>query len=318
MNDGGATEISILIISSTIDYSTDLVCRELEQRGCIYLRINRDLFGEYDIVYDIEDQIMRLRIEGKKYVVKNDSLKTIYFRAPVFFRYSKKLTLNEQLYRSQWGAFVRNLIVFDNAKWINHPVATYRAENKILQLKIAKSVGIKIPKTYIGNYLPSYIEDDSYYIVKALEAPIFYDGEEEMFTYSTLLTGRDLKNSSLKEAPVILQENIEPKIDYRITVVNDRIFPAMIQLGGSGIRGDWRKNSKTELSYIPAQLPCELDTKIHLLMDSLGLSFGGIDLALCGEEFYFIEVNPTGEWGWLVNTAGFEIHKAIADYLEVI
>ena len=53
-------------------------------------------------------------------------------------------------------------------------------------------------------------------------------------------------------------------------------------------------------------------------MDELGLTFGGIDLALCGDEFYFIEVNPTGEWGWLVKTAGHEIHKAIADYLEAI
>ena len=33
-------------------------------------------------------------------------------------------------------------------------------------------------------------------------------------------------------------------------------------------------------------------------------------------EYYFIEVNPTGEWGWLVHTAGFEIQKAIVDALE--
>ena len=176
MNDKDVAGVNVLIISSTIDYSTDYVCCELERRGCNYLRINRDLFGEYDILYDIESQTMSFRIEGKKYTVNNDSLKSVYFRAPVFFRYSKKLALNEQLYRSQWGSFIRNLIVFDKAKWINHPVATYRAENKMLQLQIAKSVGMRIPKTYIGNHLPSIIKDNNCYVVKALETPIFYDG----------------------------------------------------------------------------------------------------------------------------------------------
>ena len=318
MNDKDVMEVNVLIVSSTIDYSTDLVCCELERRGCSYLRINRDLFGKYNIVYDIDGQTMSFQIEGKKYIVNNDSLKSIFFRAPVFFRYSNKLALNEQLYRSQWGAFIRNLIVFDKAKWINHPVATYRAENKMLQLQIAKSVGMRIPKTFIGNHLPSIIKDNDYYIVKALDAPIFYDGEEEMFTYSTVLTGKYLTNSNLKDAPVILQEYLTPKIDYRVTVVNDRIFPTIIQIGDSGIEGDWRKHGKSELSYIPAQLPNELEIKLHLIMDELGLTFGGIDLALCGDEFYFIEVNPTGEWGWLVKTAGHEIHKAIADYLEAI
>jgi glutathione synthase/RimK-type ligase-like ATP-grasp enzyme len=48
----------------------------------------------------------------------------------------------------------------------------------------------------------------------------------------------------------------------------------------------------------------------------LGLFFGGVDLALVKDRYYFIEVNPTGEWAWLVDAAGLRIDTAICDCLE--
>jgi len=312
------SDVKCLIVSSTIDYSTDLICCELERRGFPYLRINRDLFGQYEIVFDLEHQSMNLRIDGKEYTVRNKTLMSVYFRAPVFFRYSKELSLNDQLRRSQWSSFIRNLIVFGDAKWVNYPVATYKAENKMFQLQSAQRAGLKIPHTFFGNCLPSIIEDDKDYIVKALDTPVFYDGEQEMFTYSTAMKGRQLRSSELQEAPVIIQECLNPKIDLRVTVVGDRIFPAEIRYEGAGIEGDWRRKDKDGLTYSPVQLPVNIEDEIRYLMHDLGLLFGGVDLVLCNDDYYFIEVNPTGEWGWLVGTAGFQIHKAIADILEGI
>lgn len=305
-----------LIVSSTLDYSTDLVCRELERRGNSYLRINRDLFDQYKIIYDLERQNMELTINGENYTVCNREIESIYFRAPVFYRYSTDLSLDNQLRRGQWGSFIRNLIVFDRARWINHPVATYRSENKLLQLQVANAIGIKIPHTYVGNQLPPTIREKNRYVVKALDTPVFYDGAHEMFTYSTILTGKELLESSLQEAPVIIQECLSPKVDIRVTVVNNRLFPAQIEFNGKGIEGDWRKKNKEGLTYTPIDLPSDLQKSLLSLMAELRLVFGGIDLAVCNNSIYFIEVNPTGEWGWLVHTAGFEIQKAIVDYME--
>ena len=50
-------------------------------------------------------------------------------------------------------------------------------------------------------------------------------------------------------------------------------------------------------------------------MKQLNLTFGGIDLALVGNKFYFIEVNPTGEWGWLTSCVKLPIDKAIVNTL---
>ena len=124
-------DINCLVVSSTIDYSTDLICYELEKRRKRYARINRDHFSNYDILYSLESDRLSVAIDGKEYGITPKSLESVYFRAPVFLRTGKEYSLQQQLSRSQWSAFIRNLIVFDKAKWINHPVATYQAENKL-------------------------------------------------------------------------------------------------------------------------------------------------------------------------------------------
>lgn len=47
----------------------------------------------------------------------------------------------------------------------------------------------------------------------------------------------------------------------------------------------------------------------------MGLVYGAIDLAVSGDRFIFIEINPTGEWGWLDNPER-PLAKAIAAALQ--
>lgn len=306
-------KIKHLIISNQIDYSTDLICLQLEKRGLSYLRLNRDQFQDYNIVYELKDNSISVNIDSYNYIISQDNLQSVFFRAPVFLRSNKPHSLREQLSRSQWSAFIRNLIVFDRCKWINHPVDTYRAENKMYQLKTAKDIGFITPDTYVTNSLPYNIEDDKHYIFKSLDTALFYDKEEELFTYSTLVCGKDLKSDKLRDAPVIIQEYLADKIDIRITVIGESIFPVVITKNGNGLTGDWRKFSKDSLSYTPVDLPSEIEMKIHTLMRFLNLRYGGLDMALCNGNYYFIEVNPTGEWGWLKYTANQNIDIEIVN-----
>lgn len=308
--------VNHLVMSTTIDYSSDLICAELEARGQKYVRLNRDRFVNYIIEFDLQKGYLVAKVGDTEYILHEDSIHSVYFRAPVFYRTSgKPYTVDEQLKRSQWSAFIRNLIVFGKAKWINHPVSIYRAENKLLQLKLAKQCGLAVPNTFLCNSLPGSVKPENTYIVKSLDTALFHDGNCEMFTYSTMVSGHELQDAEIKIAPVIIQEYLSSKIDLRVTVIGEQIFPVSITKHGEAIAGDWRKNSKDNLKYTPIQLPSETKIKIIKLMKNLGLSFGGIDLALVDDEFYFIEVNPTGEWGWLVSSAGLPIEKAIVDYM---
>lgn len=309
-------EVNHLVISSTIDYSSDLICVELEKRELKYLRINRDLFPEYEILYNLQDDIFQFKVDGVRYFFSAKSIKSIYFRAPVFLRTTGKARpVEEQLKRSQWSAFIRNLIVLDKAVWMNYPVATYQAENKLYQLKIAERCGLTVPETYLGNSLSQNISQSRMYIIKSLDTALFYEGGREMFTYSTMIKGTELISAEIQLAPVIIQEYLSPKIDLRVTFVNNRLFPVSITQQGGAIEGDWRQSNKDNLTYTPVELPEVIEQQLALLMKRLNLSFGGIDLALVGNKYYFIEVNPTGEWGWLTSCAGLPIDKIIVDTL---
>lgn len=312
------SNIDYLIISSSIDFSTDLVCYRLLTDNKHFYRLNRDEFTNHEIEVELQKEYMKFSIDEKIYVAEFKTLRGIYFRAPVFLRTQskKELTLDEQLERNQWSSFLRNLIVFQNAIWINNPVDVYRAENKIYQLCIAKECGLKIPNTQVANTLNIGLDMEADYVVKSLDTALFYDmkNKREMFTYSNVIRGKELKEYDLKQAPVFIQEFLNPKIDCRITYIGGYKFPVWIKKNGTGIYGDWRFQ-KERLDYVPFELPKDIEFAIDNLMRKLQLNFGGIDLAYVNGEFYFIEVNPTGEWGWLEVKTGMQISMQIKKLL---
>lgn len=308
-------EVEVLILSSRVDFSTDLVCYRLEQKRVKYLRLNRDQFSGYQIIYDLVNASLKVAIEDSEYNINAKSLKSIYFRAPVYLRNGRPMSVDEQLSREQWNAFLRNMVVFDRVKWVNNPVSTYRAENKMLQLQTAAKLGINIPETFVGNCVPNHVRKDSNYIVKSLDTALLYDGQTELFAYTNIVSGKELLEAEISTAPVIIQELLEDKIDLRVTVVGNQVFPARILSQGKGIYGDWRRNKKEDLQYIPTELPEELKTKLVRFVRKMDLCFAGIDLAISSGKYYFIESNPTGEWGWLVKTTHFPIDVEIANQL---
>lgn len=308
-------DVEYLIISSTIDFSTDLVCYQLMMSGEKFYRLNRDEFIKHNIVVDLQKKSMMISIEDEEYNIQFEQLKGVFYRAPVFLRTQAKaeLSVQEQLERNQWSSFLRNLIIFQNANWINNPVYTYRAENKMFQLCVAESCGLQIPKTYVSNIISvNMLEREKKYIVKSLDTALFYDTQnnKEMFTYSNVVSGEELQDYELASAPIIIQEFLNPKVDCRVTYIQGKLFPVKILQNGEGLYGDWRLR-KDELEYVPFQLPPNISMAICKLMQKLEIQFGGIDLAIVGEKYFFIEVNPTGEWGWLEIKTGMQISQTI-------
>ena len=54
-------------------------------------------------------------------------------------------------------------------------------------------------------------------------------------------------------------------------------------------------------------------------MDAIGLKYGAIDLIETPNgDFVFLEVNPSGQWGWISDLAGLPIPEAVADMLEAL
>ena len=63
-------------------------------------------------------------------------------------------------------------------------------------------------------------------------------------------------------------------------------------------------------------LPAQLEQKLLRLMDHLRLNYGAIDLILHPDgTFYFLEINPAGEFMWLQKAPGFPIGEQLAKVL---
>jgi glutathione synthase/RimK-type ligase-like ATP-grasp enzyme len=183
-------------------------------------------------------------------------------------------------------------------------------------LRVAQQAGLAIPNTSVTNNSNINLISDEQYIVKSLDTALFYKDKQEMFTYSNMVCGKDINSSNLQNAPVIIQNYLPNKVDLRVSIVGGELFPIKILTKqNENIVGDWRKTKKDELSYIPVDLPQLIQDKILNVMKQLELNFGGLDLICSNGEYYFIEVNPTGEWGWLVSNAKLPIDKKITDLL---
>jgi glutathione synthase/RimK-type ligase-like ATP-grasp enzyme len=309
----------VLIISNRHDFATDHVVFQLKRMGASYLRLNRDQFSDFKIALQPTAQRLYGEANNFTFQISPDSLKSIYFRAPVFLRdiYQPSVPPDQQLSRSQWAAFIRGLTAFERVLWINHPQATYQAEVKPYQLYLAKKIGFAVPETVITNSADYYADASkgkSNVIVKTLDPVLLSLGDREAFIYTNEVSASELIEADISSAPIILQESLIPKIDIRVTVMCDFVFAVTITKDGEGLDKDWRLE-KSSIQYTQIDLPSEIETKCKTLVSSLGLKFGAIDLALHEGRYYFLEINPTGEWAWLLRDANARIDEVIAEAL---
>jgi len=295
--------VDVLIVSSLYDFSTDLVAQELEARNVSYLRLNKEYFPNYRLTLDIDNKLLEVIIDEKKYRVTDD-ISAIYYRQPIFLRNTPNdsLTIDEQLNRSQWMGFLRSLTIFSKASWLNRLDATYLAETKAYQLCIANDIGFTTPKTLIGNNSNRFQEFREEVIIKSLDTILLREAEDCLFTYSTVKSTKELNDENVASTPLTVQAYVSPKIDVRVTVIGDKIYAVKITSLGKGIKEDWRTVDREKVEYNDIQLPKEIENYCFKLVKHLNLSFGAIDLVISGEDYIFIEINPTGEWGWLVNS----------------
>jgi len=311
-------KVEVLIISNKFDFTTDYVAYALQKLQASYLRINRDEFSCYSIKLFPENEELYIALGMERFFISSETLKAVYYRAPTFIRVLQlPKEPEEQLYKFQWASFIRNLIIFENALWINHPVATYMSENKLYQLKVARQIGFKIPHTVISNDSDlCNINKKAKYAIKTIDPGLLKIKNKEAFIYTNIVNGSNLLENNLRLAPVVIQEYLCPKLDIRVTIVGNKVWAVKILKQGESIKGDWRRIKKDKLEYTPINLPDNIIQLCVKLVKRLGLNFGAIDLAFCNGEYYFLEINPTGEWAWLVNSANFNIHEAIAHLLS--
>lgn len=200
-----------------------------------------------------------------------------------------------------------------------------RADNKPYQLRLAQRVGFAIPATLVSNdadAVRAFARRSGGLITKMLVQPTGSAGDDAAdVVFTTAMTAEDLDQlDGLDLCPMIFQEQIENRLDVRVTIVGRRIFSAALDAHARGGGDpDWRRQSY-QLDRAPAwaayELPREVADRLLALLDHLGLNYGVADLIVRPDgRHVFLELNASGSFAFLGAHHAGPIAAAIADVL---
>lgn len=342
----------MLIFSSVGELCTSWVTNELEREGFSYTLVNYEdalLEKLWSISIDPGGEAtLRLSRRGDRESVTCRP-RSVWMRRwgyPIypasFDEFSMAFAFNEI------SSVVSSLPdVLADAKWMNHQGSERSASNKIAQLNAAKKLGFLIPPTLITTdeasvrefaksigrvvfkpvsaYQPQFRKHNALAQAKLEANPEKIDlnfgaKNENLIVFTQELTSEKSEwLDAIRWSPVIFQKRIDKIADIRVTIVGNRLFSCRI---------DSQSRQETETDFrmmnlfgmLPHELidlPRSLEAAILKFMRHLGLTFGCLDLIQAKDgNYYFLEVNPAGQWLWIEQITGAPISKAIAAELS--
>jgi glutathione synthase/RimK-type ligase-like ATP-grasp enzyme len=187
------------------------------------------------------------------------------------------------------------------------------ASAKPYQLSLASKLGLRVPRTAIttncGEIRRFYDEHEGRVVFKVLGASPLQMTETRLMEEAFFQ-----QQDAFRFAPTIFQEAIIPKVDIRVTVVDHDVFAASIHPACPEAGLDWRLDPAAEMR--PYELPEDIQHKVLMLQQRLGLRYGAIDMCLTPDgEHIFLEVNPSGQFLFVEIHANRPISSALAGAL---
>jgi glutathione synthase/RimK-type ligase-like ATP-grasp enzyme len=318
----------VLILTNSADGEhTESVITKLLERGQNIFRLDVDRLaaGETKVHFRADEDNFMFKLDSGGEVLSSSDVKSVWYRRPNFFNLQIKDTVQKKYAEDELSNFLEGLwLILSDVFWLNNPKNLESARRKIYQLQLAKEVGFQIPRTIVtndANEIRDFFSSCKGKVVfKAFYKEMLDYGEKKYNIPTTLITPRHLQRiESVKQLPYLFQEFIDKSYELRITVVGERLFPVRIDTSGNPQAiVDWRNPQFiNSLDYTVIDLPDAVKSRCLAMLERLGLSFGAFDLVVDkGGHYFFLEVNPNGQWYWLEALMKILISDAIADILS--
>ena len=194
-------------------------------------------------------------------------------------------------------------------RWVSHPDATRLAENKLLQLRAARDVGIRVPATLVSQD-PARIRSFCATHRGAIIKPVATPRGVELAT--TAVVSQELLDDDevLGLTPAIYQECIPGTRHLRISVLGERCDAALVEAEAL----DWRADLNIPFSHY--RLDAKLERQLCAILRELGLVMGIFDIKLTDEgEPVFLEVNAQGQFLFVEGLSGIPLADIFAEFL---
>lgn len=205
---------------------------------------------------------------------------------------------------------------------LGHPVAMDKSANKLRQLAVARGLGFNVPPTIVGNdpaVLGDFLRGHERVVVKPLHASAAYEAPERKAT-SALLWCRGFAAADLLAklpaeggAQLLLQQAVDKRADWRITVLPHKTIACEIDTSGIGAdEPDWRKKTM-ELPHRIFTPDAGLERLLRAYLTALDLPAGYFDFAIARDGTpWFLEMNTNAQWLWIERLTGEPIAREVA------
>ncbi len=213
------------------------------------------------------------------------------------------------------GAVLANSIT-----WLTHPSVLTYAELKLIQLQVARRLGITIPATLVTNSADKatrFAQKHQQVVVKPVRYGLLNnDAARPLVAWTSSVSEEDLQE--LKGPPVIVQERIDAEAHLRVVTIGQRTFAAALRTAEL----DWRSELSNHESFAPVadlDLMRLLEDQAQRVARVLQLGYSAQDWVLARSgKLFFLEANPNGQWLFLDDAFSGQISEFLAAELEAL
>lgn len=334
----------ILIFSQDFESTTNVVLQWLEYYDQKFYRINTEDHVECNYIKLLGTELRFELIINKKDYIRSSDIKSFWYRKgnvtinklskELLSRVSPFQAANEAIYKHlnrEIGAI--DTIIYNNLE--NHTISLGKVSNavnnKIVHFQIARSLGLGIPDSYICTQKADLIQllrdnPSKQFVVKAISDVTFFEFQENGEDVSYAMYTEVFEQSRIEELsntffPSLLQEKLNKRYELRIFYLDGEFYPmAIFSQRDPQTRVDFRKyNRKNPNRRVPFKLPTRISLALRSLMTLLDLNTGSIDMIVTPEfKYYFLEVNPVGQFGMVSSPCNYYLERKIARILSKI
>jgi ATP-GRASP peptide maturase of grasp-with-spasm system len=316
----------VLIFSDHTDQSTNEVIDWLSLRAVPFLRINNEplLVKRAEVGHVVFD------INGKE-IALND-ITAVWIRRPeaMIVALPQLHAVEDENLRSQLQQHLederqslsRYIYQLLHTRPSLSSIFHFRV-NKLACLDAAQRCGLKIPATLVCHTRAQVLDFVQQYpriITKGIqESPTLHHNGNHHWCLTQRLTITEVMQLPETFYHSLFQEELPKRYELRIFFLEGRCYSmAIFSQLDEQTQTDFRQyNDARPNRTVPYQLPNIIEQQLGAFMEAMQLNNGSIDMIVTPDKaFYFIEVNPVGQFHMTSKPCRYFLEEKMAQFLQ--
>lgn len=194
-----------------------------------------------------------------------------------------------------------------------------RSLNKLMVQHLAQQAGLQTPTSFVLNSKEEALSIDFALITKAIaEVAVIPFANETFCSYTSELSPAFLQELPWQFFPALMQQKIEKQYELRVFYLDGKCYSmAIFSQADAQTQIDFRVyNHQNPNRTVPYKLPNAIVERVQSLMQRLELNTGSLDFIVdAKDQYYFLEVNPVGQFGMVSLPCNYYLEKEVANYL---